>query len=129
MIRDHVVDALAGRSGRAKRITLPPDQLPWVTEEADRMVTDLAEAGYEIVGDLDDLLPTAVPPAPDPDAVTDGELLSIALEAACDLMQRHGERITQAQRTSPRQRVRALGERNAAVRKALDAYRSLRRVR
>lgn len=128
-IREQVIDALARWPGDTRRVTLPPGQLPWVTEEADRMVTELAETGYEIVGDLDDLLPTPVPPGPDPDAVTDAELLGIALEAVRDLIQRYAERATQAQRTSPRQRIRALSERNAAMRRALDAYRSLRRVR
>jgi hypothetical protein len=107
-VREQVIDVLARRSGGTRRATLPPDQLPWVTEQAKRMVADLAEAEYQVVGDLDDLLPTAVPPGPDPDAVSDAELLDVALEAAGDLVRRYGRRITQAQRT-PLRRIRGMG--------------------
>ncbi|MDT7712277.1 MAG: hypothetical protein QOG46_966 [Pseudonocardiales bacterium] len=108
-VREQVVDVLARRSSDVRRVVLPPDQLPWVTEEAKRMVAALTEAEYQVVGDLNDLLPTAVPPGPDPDAVSDAELLDIALKAAGELVHRYGGRITQAQRTSLRRRARSMG--------------------
>ncbi|HET9117543.1 MAG TPA: hypothetical protein VFN75_05620, partial [Pseudonocardiaceae bacterium] len=111
-VREQVVDVLARRSGGAGRVTLPPEQLPWVTGQAQRMVAALAQANYQVVGDLNDLLPTAVAPGPDPDAVSDAELLDLALTAAGDLVQRYGQRITPPQRSSLR-RVRGRGLRPA----------------
>jgi len=107
-VREQVIDVLAGRCGGTRRATLPPDQLPWVTEQATRMVAELTQAGYQVVGDLNDLLPTAGPAGPDPDAVSDAELLDIAFEAAGALVQRYGQRITPPQR-SPLRRLRDRG--------------------
>jgi hypothetical protein len=127
-VRRELIDVLARPPGRARRLTIPPEHLPWVTERANRMVAELAaEPGYPVVGDLDDLLPTAVPARPHPDEVSDSELLDVALAVTRDIVIRHGLRITQAQHTSLRQRARDLGERNAIVQQLLAGYRSVRR--
>ncbi|MGH3797422.1 MAG: hypothetical protein ACRDSP_21345 [Pseudonocardiaceae bacterium] len=127
-IREQLFDMLARRPSGNRRVTLPPAQLPWVIEESQRMMAELAESKYQIIGDLDDLLPTIPAQGPDPDVVTDAELLDIALEAAGDLVQRYGEQV-QTHRLSARQRIRALGDKNAAIRKALATYHSVRRMR
>lgn len=129
-IRRELIDVLARRPGAGPRITLPPDQLPWVTEQAKRMRTELADSGYRVTGDLDELQPAEVPAGPDPDAVSDSELLDVVLQATRDLVLRHSARVHAVQQTqapSVRQRVRRLGERNAAVRQALAVYRAVRR--
>ncbi len=125
-VRQELVDALARRPGGACRLTLPADHVPWVSEQAKQMVTELADGGYQVVGDLDDLLPTVAPAGPDPDEVSDSELFEVALDAARDIVERHGVRVAQAQRPALRQRVRDLGERNAVARRALAIYRSVR---
>lgn len=131
-IRRELIDVLARRPVAGPRITLPPDQLPWVSEQAKRMMTELADSGYDVVGDLDELLPAAVPAGPDPDAVSDSELLDVILQATRDIVVRHSGRVHATQQAQPptlRQRVRRLGERNVAVGQALAAYRALRRSR
>lgn len=124
-IRRQLIDVLARRPVAGPRITLPPDQLPWVNEQAKRMTTELADSGYPVVGDLDELLPAEMPAGPDPDAVSDSELLDVVLQATHDIVLRHSVR----GHTPPslRQRVRRMGERNAAVRQALAVYRAVRR--
>ncbi len=123
-VRKHLVEMLAGRLTGARRFTVPSDQLPWVTERATQMTSELADAGYRVVGDLDDLIPTASTPEPGPDEVTDAAVLDAALAVACTLVQSYGVYV---QRTrSLRQRIRELGDRNAAVNRALAVYRSVR---
>ncbi|MGH4023751.1 MAG: hypothetical protein ACRDRV_04115 [Pseudonocardiaceae bacterium] len=131
-VRRELVDALGRRRGGTQRLAVPPDHQCWVIEQAKKMAADLADAGYRVVGNLDDLVPAAptpagVPAGPDPDEVTDSVLLDVALDAAREMVLRCGESIAQAQRPSLRQRIRNLGERHVAVRRLLAGYRSLRR--
>lgn len=125
-VRRELIDALARRPSGAGRCTVPPDHVPWMTEQAKQMVTELADAGYQVVGDLDDLLPTVAPAGADPDEVTDSEVLDVALDATRDIVARYGVLVAQAQRPSLRQRILHLGARNATVRRALAIYRSVR---
>lgn len=73
---------LAARTD-AERVTLPPKWRPWAYEQSERLVKGLREAGYHVVGDLDELLPpteygegadgesTGAGSRPDADAVLD----------------------------------------------------------
>ena len=58
----------------------------------------------------------------DPIFVGEGDI-----DAAREIVLRCGENVARAQRPSLRQRVRNLGDRNAAVRRLLAGYRSARR--
>lgn len=72
---------LAGREG-ARRLTLPRQELPWVSEWTEALVAELTERGYEVHGDLADLAPVAADPtARSLDDVTDAELLEPTEEA------------------------------------------------
>jgi hypothetical protein len=126
-VRRQVIDVLANRPS-GTRLTVPADQLPWVREQAKRMVGELTEAGYDVVGDLSELTPDDVASAPDPDQVTDAEILDVALEATNAIVARYGAAVTEAQQRSRsvRQRIRDLGERNPAVQRVLGFYRTLR---
>lgn len=71
----------------SQRITLPPRWYPWVLEQAQRMVEELREAKYDVVGDLEELIPPKPPargaagapaPRPNPDAVLDVAAETIA---------------------------------------------------
>lgn len=71
----------------SQRITLPPRWYPWVLEQSQRMVDELREAKYDVVGDLEELIPPkpaergaagAPAPRPDPDAVLDVAAETIA---------------------------------------------------
>lgn len=122
-VRKHLVEVLASRSSSARRFTVPSDQLPWVTERATQMRSELADAGYRIVGDLDDLIPTDSTLEPGPDEVPDAAVLDAAVAAACTLVQSYG--VYEQRTRSLRQRISELGDRNAALYRALAVYRSV----
>lgn len=79
------------------RLTIPRGDLDWLTDRAERIVRQLRETGYPVVGDLDELLPQAAlppevpdqhPPVDDPasdaseaSAPSEAELLDVALDA------------------------------------------------
>lgn len=126
-VRRELVDVLGRRRGGTQRLTVPREHQSWVAERATQLAAEVTEAGYRVLGDLDDLVPAAAPAGPDPDEVSESVLLEVALEAAREVVLRCGENIARAQRPSLRQRVRNLGERHAVVRRLLAGYRAVRR--
>lgn len=78
---------LAPQGGR--RPVLPPTLDEWCRDTSQAMVERLAAGGYDVVGDLNDLVPTE-PAEPVDLTVTGDELLSAAVDAlAAVLDQRH----------------------------------------
>lgn len=49
-------ELLAGRPGSA-RVTLPEDEYPWVVNRSKDIIQGLRSSGYDVVGDLDELMP------------------------------------------------------------------------
>lgn len=113
VVKDQLAaDILSHRQGPT-RITLPAAHYDWVRETGQRFVDDIAGAGYDVVGDLADLLPEAPAtgvesPGPEPD---DSELLDAAVDAIAALVERV---------SPPRQR-------SGPVRQLTDALRQLSR--
>lgn len=79
----------------AKRVLLlqegRPPQLPesareWCLDASEAMIHRLAEGGYRVVGDLEDLRPDPDSFASPSGAVTEGELLDAAVRALADLL-------------------------------------------
>lgn len=116
---------LAGRPEKA-RITLPPERYPQVAEQAKHVAADVARAGYDVVGDVDELVPP--PPhergdARHPDDVVTDEVLDAAVDAVTGLalhMRRMRERPGSAVEPAPqpplvKRVVRDLSERHASV--------------
>lgn len=69
-------------SGSRERILLPADEHDWVTERARAMVDELRGRGYDVVGDLEHLLPEADPATGrSPQEVSDTEVAEVAVEA------------------------------------------------
>jgi hypothetical protein len=64
------------------RLALPARYQQWASDRAATMVDQLRSSGIDVVGDLDDLLPTVDPNASDVDQVTDHEVVDAALHAA-----------------------------------------------
>ena len=69
---------------RSPRVTLAPDRYGWAEQEAERWRAWIADSGVDVIGDLDDLVPTR--PArngafPDPDQVPRSQLLRATLDA------------------------------------------------
>jgi hypothetical protein len=81
------MDVLAHRP-RRQEIVLPPVDRAWIADRSRPMVQALRAEGYDIVGDLDDLLPDAASePAPD-DGSADAEMLEGAVSAMAALLGR-----------------------------------------
>jgi hypothetical protein len=68
-------------------LRLPAEDQDWVLQKSKEIVQALREAGYQVTGDLDDLLPaTAAAEVRHPDEVTDPELLDAAVYAVAGLL-------------------------------------------
>lgn len=124
-------DALAQRPSRG-RLELPPDRLPWAQGYADQLSARLAQAGYDIIGDLADLQPARPSgQALHPAEVTDDEVLDAAITANAALLERRynrlvrvpahrspiGDLVIRAVHAAPRtqRRLYALSERNRVL--------------
>ena len=89
-------DVLSARVPGA-RLVLPPGQQAWAREQSEILVAGLRDAKYQIVGDLDELLP---PPATEryvsPTRLPAEQLLDVALRATAALVdhQYRGDIIT-----------------------------------
>ncbi|GAA5114868.1 hypothetical protein GCM10023339_20960 [Alloalcanivorax gelatiniphagus] len=72
-----VPQALAGAAAR-ESFVVPERHHGWVGERSAAIVADLRARSYDVVGDLDDLLPAPPRAGRTPDDVTDDELLAAA---------------------------------------------------
>lgn len=70
----------------SERPTLPPAQRPWVKERSSELVEAVRSAGYNVVGDLDDLIPSAENDGRQPEDLTSDDLLPVALDALTGLL-------------------------------------------
>jgi hypothetical protein len=81
-------DVLERRSDQ-RRFALPESELTWLRPRAEQIVAFLDRAGYDVVGDLRDVLPVPgraeVPP---PDAVEQAEVLDAAVDVLAELLVR-----------------------------------------
>ncbi|MGL5810111.1 MAG: hypothetical protein ACRCYQ_09210 [Nocardioides sp.] len=131
---------LSTRTG-SPRLALPPEVHPWASDLSRRWTDELRERGYQVVGDLDDLLGAGVatdyadPDRPRPRAVVDA-----ALDAIGALLQENarlrrseaglratagGSQAAPSHRRAAEAIVRGLRA-NAPGRKALAIYRRAR---
>ncbi|MBO0815873.1 MAG: hypothetical protein J2P30_12135 [Actinobacteria bacterium] len=83
LVKFGLAPAMATR--RDVRIALPDDAFKWAVEWAGQAVEKLSGAGYQLVGDLDDLIPELAPAGEDPDYV-DAETQASAAIAAVTLL-------------------------------------------
>jgi hypothetical protein len=64
-----------------------PDRVEVLCARGRRIADEVAAAGYDVIGDVDDLRPPAdVPPRRHPDSVTDAELLDAATEVVAEML-------------------------------------------
>lgn len=64
-----------------------PDRVEVLCARGSRIADEVAAAGYDVIGDVDDLRPPVdVPPRRHPDSVTDTELLQAATEVVAAMM-------------------------------------------
>jgi hypothetical protein len=84
---------LLGQAGPPVPISLPPDAQEWARARGLAMVDVLRSKGYDVVGDLDELVPDPEPaPGRTPDSVTDAELAATAAPVIAALLAREVER-------------------------------------
>lgn len=82
---------LSQRTG-SPRLRLPPDVHPWVRDLEDAWVTEIRDRGYDVVGDLDDLLGGPPPEADwaDPDRPSEAQVAGAAVDAIKALLLENG---------------------------------------
>lgn len=112
--------------GAPGRVPLPADRREWAGKRAHEMVEAIRSAGYDVVGDLGELLPDAsagAAPVPPP---SDADLLDAASHTILALLDRvsalreelgdlHRRRAEQDRTALPKLMARHLSERNQAV--------------
>lgn len=79
-------------SQRSARLTLRPAEAVAFRARAVSDVAALRASGYDVIGELDDLVPDVpVTSSPHPDEVSDSEMLDAAVDAIVQLVVRHRE--------------------------------------
>jgi hypothetical protein len=81
-------EVLAGRAGKEK-FALEPSLHPWVVDTARDTVATLRRRGYDVAGDLDDLVPPERPQGAGLAPTGDEELLAAAAETILTVLDRH----------------------------------------
>jgi hypothetical protein len=143
---------LAARPARG-RLRLPADRYTWADAHADALISGLRKSGYDVIGDLDELLPRVATETGDrPDQQPADQVLDVAVESAAALIVNqyrkeypaaqpqagHGgrggiaARVESTVASSPRLKrtVRELSSRHASVRQLrIMAWRALERSR
>ena len=127
LLKDFVAEQIF-RSSDPEKIVVPEELHPWVSSRAQAMVDELQTHGYDVVGELTDLLPVAAPVAGRRAAdVSDSEVAQAAVRALARFVG-HEERSRRAQAVARRRAQ----ERDAArlrSRLGLLRRRIVRRVR
>lgn len=132
LVREAVVHrGMGGRLDKA-RVTLPPDLVPWAMRLSVEWVERLRRRAYDVVGDLDELLPQPdASPSPwqDPDETSSEELLEavqqmldLAVLSAADLFDER--RDVREQRDAAAQEAQAHRAELASIRSELESARS-----
>ncbi len=98
-IKHGITKPLAARS--TDRIGLPQDMYDWAVDWSRSAIASLREAGYDVVGDLDELMPGPRAVGPDPDTVSGDERAAAAVAGMVALMkelasQQQPNRVTRA---------------------------------
>jgi hypothetical protein len=97
--------ALAARP-RQGRLVLPADRDGWAAGQAELLIGGLSAAGYDIVGDLEELRPQPITgPRPSPSSESAEQVLDAAVAACAALV------VTQFRRAHPAGRADAAGAR------------------
>jgi hypothetical protein len=92
LVRQVLAEGLLLARPGATKFAPPAEEHPWVVERGTQMVGQLRQGSYEVVGDLDELLPPAEPVrGPNPDDVGDAAVAAVAVETISRLLYRTHE--------------------------------------
>ncbi len=146
LVREYLVHQNLSSQGGSPRLALPPEAHVWATELSRRWVEEIARRGYDVVGDLDELVPAAPRAYVDPDACDEHAVAEAALDALA-LMTREAARLRDVEAElrlgladrdrqlarfyggrvfRAKRRLVELSEENVVARGGLSAYRRLR---
>ena len=106
-----VKEAVAHRAVAARppggRLVLPADRDAWAKEQAETLIAALADSGYDLVGDLDELRPRpAGGPGVDPAGQPAEDVLDAAVQGAAALVvNQYHEEFPEASRRTARSRA------------------------
>jgi hypothetical protein len=84
--RGFSVKVLGGAEGRP--ILLPESERAWCEELSQRYVDHVREGGYDVVGDVEDLLPRDSAFAPDEQEVSEEQVAQVAVDALTTMVSR-----------------------------------------
>jgi hypothetical protein len=142
LVRELLAHQTLSRRTSSARLGLPPATHAWVQDLSRSWIAEVEQRGYDVVGDLADLLGAPSETFTDPDTAPADDLLPAALDAITALLV-EGSRLREseanlareleearhelhlARRTSAERTVQAL-EARPSGRKALGAYRRVR---
>jgi hypothetical protein len=81
MVRIVLANGILAQRDSAQRFGVPPEAHDWVVRRGRELVDELRDMSFDLIGDLDDLLPADEPaPGPVPDDVTDDEITPVAIQ-------------------------------------------------
>jgi hypothetical protein len=87
LVKDYLALSVMGRRDCTTPLGLPPAEYEWVTDRSREMIEALVRRNYQVIGDLNDLMPAGAPRSDrHPDDVGDDELLDTAVDALAGLL-------------------------------------------
>jgi len=91
-VREYLVHQTLSRGQTSARLSVPPDVFVWADELSRSWRDHLSARGYDVVGDLDELVPAAPLPWVDPDHPDPTEVAEVGLKGL-DAMVREAARL------------------------------------
>lgn len=91
VVKDQLAADVLSHMRGPSHIPLPAEDREWVHDAAQRFIDEISAAGYDVVGELNDLLPAATAGKDSANGVaapSDTELLDVAVEAIARVMRR-----------------------------------------
>ncbi len=103
LVRKLLAEDILG--GRSPKLTLPTQRMAWVSQRSRQLIAALDTAGYQIEGNLDELMPRPADHLPhiSPTTLTDADLADAAIRAATGLLRHSGRqrrRLVELQRAA-----------------------------
>jgi hypothetical protein len=121
----HLADRVLAAQG-GERLRVPERLSSWCQERAEQIVSRLQAAGYDVVGDLCELLPTGSAFDASRDSIDDGAVAAAAIEALAAMLD---QRNRDLQRIDRLRRTREHGRQPLWARATASAGRFIQRLR
>jgi hypothetical protein len=86
VVHRHLVDAVLKNHPNQLGIGVGLERADWVLDLVERQIKELSEYPCDIVGDLDELRPGAMLPTQSPDELSEGQVLSAAIETIVGML-------------------------------------------